>query len=138
MPGDIQFHSKDSYFGMNLTKVIAEGEVSEAQVREMMTPDVKKTFFLMRILGLLIQINDMATRILAAWYMAGQDQVSTDSFMNVQSARCRSQIVANTEVSRITQKQTLIAGIWSLRSMLMCSRRMLRLFAMLVPPPSSC
>ncbi|GAB5588478.1 hypothetical protein Unana1_03378 [Umbelopsis nana] len=50
MPGDIQFHSKDSYFGMNLTKVIAEGEVSEAQ------------------------INDMATRILAAWYMAGQDQ----------------------------------------------------------------
>lgn len=32
MPGDIQFHSKDSYFGKNLTNVVSNGQVPEAKV----------------------------------------------------------------------------------------------------------
>ncbi|KAI9273721.1 glycoside hydrolase superfamily [Sporodiniella umbellata] len=44
MPGDITFHSNDSYFGSNLTKAVLSGEVDESRV------------------------TDMATRIAAAWY----------------------------------------------------------------------
>ncbi|KAG2180978.1 hypothetical protein INT43_008560 [Umbelopsis isabellina] len=50
MPGDIQFHSKDSYFGKNLTSTIEKNEVPESRV------------------------HDMAVRILAAWFLHEQDQ----------------------------------------------------------------
>jgi hypothetical protein len=51
MPGDIQFHSKDSYFGKNLTSTVEKNEVPESRV------------------------HDMALRILAAWFLHEQDQV---------------------------------------------------------------
>ncbi|KAI9030703.1 glycoside hydrolase superfamily [Phycomyces nitens] len=60
MPGDITFLSGDSYFGANLTKAVDNGQVSEERV------------------------NDMALRIVAAWYKLGQDKrfplVNFDSF----------------------------------------------------------
>ncbi|KAF8676990.1 Glycoside hydrolase family 3 protein [Rhizoctonia solani] len=60
MPGDITFHSNDSYFGANLTAAVKNGEVTEDRV------------------------TDMAERIVAAWYLVGQDKgypdVNFDSF----------------------------------------------------------
>ncbi|RCI05115.1 hypothetical protein CU098_012427 [Rhizopus stolonifer] len=50
MPGDITFHSGDSYFGANLTRAVKNGKVSEDRV------------------------TDMAMRIVASWYKLGQDQ----------------------------------------------------------------
>ena len=32
MPGDIQFHSGDSYFGKNLTRAVVTGLVKESRV----------------------------------------------------------------------------------------------------------
>ncbi|KAF8346564.1 glycoside hydrolase family 3 protein [Amanita rubescens] len=52
MPGDISFGSGTSYFGGNLTAYVENGTVSEARV------------------------DDMATRILAGWYLMGQDSPS--------------------------------------------------------------
>lgn len=49
MPGDITFQSGDSYFGRNLTAYVNNGTIPEARV------------------------DDMATRILAAWYLLRQD-----------------------------------------------------------------
>ncbi|KAJ7190406.1 beta-glucosidase [Mycena pura] len=49
MPGDISASSGTTYFGANLTAVVNSGAVTQAR------------------------INDMATRILAAWYLVGQD-----------------------------------------------------------------
>ncbi|KAK2465560.1 hypothetical protein APHAL10511_002452 [Amanita phalloides] len=49
MPGDITFNSGTSYFGGNLTKYVQNGTIPEARV------------------------DDMAIRILAAWYLLGQD-----------------------------------------------------------------
>jgi beta-glucosidase len=48
MPGDISFGS-NSYFGANLTAYVENGTIPEARV------------------------DDMATRILASWYLLGQD-----------------------------------------------------------------
>lgn len=50
MPGDSTFYSGWSYFGGNLTEAVANNTVPEERV------------------------NDMATRIVAAWYLLGQDQ----------------------------------------------------------------
>jgi beta-glucosidase len=50
MPGDISFNSGDSYFGGNLTDYVNEGYISMARV------------------------DDMATRIIAAWYYLHQDE----------------------------------------------------------------
>ncbi|KAI9286528.1 beta-glucosidase [Umbelopsis sp. AD052] len=50
MPGDIQFHSGDSYYGKNLTKAVVNGLVKESR------------------------LNDMAVRVVSTWYMAGQDK----------------------------------------------------------------
>ncbi|GAA5809328.1 hypothetical protein MFLAVUS_002735 [Mucor flavus] len=50
MPGDISFHSGDSYFGKNLTDAVQAGRVQEDRV------------------------TDMAMRIVASWYKLGQDQ----------------------------------------------------------------
>ncbi|TIC62413.1 glycoside hydrolase family 3 protein [Wallemia mellicola] len=50
MPGDSTFYSGWSYFGANLTEAVANGTVPEERV------------------------NDMATRIVAAWYLLGQDE----------------------------------------------------------------
>ncbi|KAH8093142.1 glycoside hydrolase superfamily [Cristinia sonorae] len=50
MPGDITFNSGDSYFGGNLTAYVKNGTIPESRV------------------------DDMATRILAAWYYLGQDK----------------------------------------------------------------
>ena len=49
MPGDITFDSGTSYFGQNLTDYVGKGIIPEARV------------------------DDMATRILAGWYLVGQD-----------------------------------------------------------------
>ncbi|KAF5311920.1 hypothetical protein D9619_003054 [Psilocybe cf. subviscida] len=49
MPGDISFGSGTSYFGTTLVNAVNSGTVSQSR------------------------INDMATRILAAWYLLGQD-----------------------------------------------------------------
>jgi beta-glucosidase len=49
MPGDISFDSNTSYFGANLTTYVQNGTIPEARV------------------------DDMATRILASWYLLGQD-----------------------------------------------------------------
>lgn len=49
MPGDITFNSGDSYFGGNLTAYVKEGHISEAR------------------------LDDMAVRIIAAWYFLKQD-----------------------------------------------------------------
>ncbi|KDQ12136.1 glycoside hydrolase family 3 protein [Botryobasidium botryosum FD-172 SS1] len=61
MPGDITFFSGDSYFGGNLTQAVNNGTIPESRV------------------------DDMATRILAAWFLLGQNSssyppVSFDSF----------------------------------------------------------
>ncbi|KAI8992753.1 beta-glucosidase [Trametes punicea] len=50
MPGDITFGSHTSYFGMNLTDFVENGTIAEARV------------------------DDMAERIIAAWYLLGQDK----------------------------------------------------------------
>ncbi|XP_006455624.1 hypothetical protein AGABI2DRAFT_195052 [Agaricus bisporus var. bisporus H97] len=52
MPGDINFNSGDSYFGGNLTAFVRNGTIPEARV------------------------DDMATRIVAAWYFLRQDAPS--------------------------------------------------------------
>ena len=60
MPGDITFDSGTSYFGQNLTNFVMNGTISEAR------------------------LDDMATRIIAAWYYMHQDEnypnVTVDSF----------------------------------------------------------
>ncbi|EIE79560.1 hypothetical protein G6F47_007825 [Rhizopus delemar] len=60
MPGDITFHSNDSYFGKNLTDAVHDKKVSESRV------------------------TDMATRIVATWYKLKQDsnfpETTLDSF----------------------------------------------------------
>jgi len=62
MPGDIVFYSNDSYFGQNLTTAVNNGSVEMERV------------------------DDMAERILAAYYLLDQDkdypEVSFDSFRN--------------------------------------------------------
>ncbi|KAF8633827.1 hypothetical protein AX15_001238 [Amanita polypyramis BW_CC] len=52
MPGDITFNSNTTYFGSNLTAYVQNGTIPEAR------------------------IDDMATRILAGWYLLGQDSSS--------------------------------------------------------------
>lgn len=52
MPGDITFGSGTSYFGSNLTAFVNNGTISSSRV------------------------DDMATRIIAAWYLLGQDASS--------------------------------------------------------------
>ena len=49
MPGDIFFNSQTSYFAGNLTAFVKNGTISEARV------------------------DDMAERIIAGWYLLGQD-----------------------------------------------------------------
>lgn len=50
MPGDITFNSGTSYWGANLTAFVNNGSIAEAR------------------------LDDMATRIAAAWYYLHQDQ----------------------------------------------------------------
>lgn len=52
MPGDIAFNSNTTYFGANLTAYVMNGTISQSRV------------------------DDMATRILAGWYLLGQDSPS--------------------------------------------------------------
>ena len=49
MPGDITFDSGTSWWGQNLTDFVLNGTIAESRV------------------------DDMATRILASWYLLGQD-----------------------------------------------------------------
>ncbi|RDX56051.1 beta-glucosidase [Lentinus brumalis] len=49
MPGDTAINSGQTYFGQNLVNAVQSGQVSQAR------------------------IDDLATRILAAWYLLGQD-----------------------------------------------------------------
>ncbi|KAI0319664.1 beta-glucosidase [Amylostereum chailletii] len=58
MPGDIAFGSNTSWFGANLTAAVRDGTIPEARV------------------------DDMATRILASWYLLGQDQGYPDVNFN--------------------------------------------------------
>ncbi|KAI0742388.1 glycosyl hydrolase family 3 N terminal domain-containing protein [Daedaleopsis nitida] len=50
MPGDIEFSSHTSWFGANLTAYVQNGTIAESRV------------------------NDMAERVLAAWYLLDQDK----------------------------------------------------------------
>ena len=52
MPGDITFDSNTSYYGANLTAYVENGTIPE------------------------VRVDDMATRILASWYLLGQDSPS--------------------------------------------------------------
>lgn len=52
MPGDISFDSGTSYFGSNLTDFVANGTIAQAR------------------------LDDMATRILAGWYLLRQDDAA--------------------------------------------------------------
>ncbi|KAG1449592.1 hypothetical protein G6F46_012167 [Rhizopus delemar] len=60
MPGDIVYHSNNSYFGKNLTAAVDHGKVSKSRA------------------------TDMATRIVATWYRfkqeSGYPKVALDSF----------------------------------------------------------
>ncbi|TCD69440.1 hypothetical protein EIP91_007566 [Steccherinum ochraceum] len=58
MPGDISFNSGNSYFGGNLTAYVRNGTIPESRV------------------------DDMATRVLAAWYYLGQDRNYPDTNFN--------------------------------------------------------
>ncbi|KAI0281737.1 glycoside hydrolase superfamily [Russula brevipes] len=60
MPGDITFDSGTSYFGANLTAYVRNGTIPEARV------------------------DDMATRILASWYLLGQDSRRSNEHIDVQ------------------------------------------------------
>lgn len=50
MPGDITFQSGTFWWGQNLTDFVKNGTIAEARV------------------------DDMATRIVAGWYLLGQDK----------------------------------------------------------------
>lgn len=50
MPGDISFSSHTSWFGANLTAFVQNGTIAESRV------------------------DDMAERIIAGWYLLGQDK----------------------------------------------------------------
>lgn len=50
MPGDITFSSGTSWWGQNLTDFVKNGTIAEARV------------------------DDMATRIVAGWYLLDQDK----------------------------------------------------------------
>lgn len=52
MPGDISFNSGTSFWGSNLTDFVANGSIAEAR------------------------LDDMATRIVGAWYFLHQDDPS--------------------------------------------------------------
>jgi len=54
MPGDVLFNSDDSYWGANLTVAVLNGTVPQWR------------------------LDDMATRIIAAWYYVGRDTSSVD------------------------------------------------------------
>lgn len=60
MPGDIAFNSGTSYFGSNLTDSVRNGSVTQSR------------------------LDDMAQRIVAAWYLVHQDKgypaVNFDAF----------------------------------------------------------
>ena len=62
MPGDITFNSGNSWWGQNLTDFVNNGTISSARV------------------------DDMATRILGAWYLLGQDSKYPDGVYNLCSA----------------------------------------------------
>ncbi|KAJ6449679.1 glycoside hydrolase family 3 protein [Mycena sanguinolenta] len=75
MPGDISANSGNSYFGTNLTSAVNSGSVSQTR------------------------INDMATRILAAWYLVGQDSgypaVNFDAWNNGDSSNQHINVQSN-------------------------------------------
>ncbi|KAJ7743705.1 glycoside hydrolase family 3 protein [Mycena maculata] len=75
MPGDISASSGTSYFGTNLTNAVNSGSVSQARM------------------------NDMATRILAGWYLLGQDSgypaVNFDAWDNTNSFNQHVNVQAN-------------------------------------------
>ncbi|THH28092.1 hypothetical protein EUX98_g6098 [Antrodiella citrinella] len=66
MPGDITFNSGTSYFGQNLTDYVLNGTIPQSR------------------------IDDMATRVLAGWYLLGQDTnypaVSLNAFQSLDPA----------------------------------------------------
>ena len=68
MPGDITFDSGTSYFGSNLTAYVKNGTIPKARVDDMgMWKSIYQSIFLSKVLVVI------ATRILAAWYLLGQD-----------------------------------------------------------------
>ncbi|GAB1524377.1 hypothetical protein RhiTH_007531 [Rhizoctonia solani] len=72
MPGDVTFHSNDSYFGANSTAAVKNGEVTEDRV------------------------TDMAERIVAAWYLVGQYKGYPD--VNFDSSRLQDPINKHVDV----------------------------------------
>ena len=67
MPGDIDYGSGYTYFGSNLTAYINNGTIPEARLDDMSMSNIP---FILSI-DLLVPV--IATRILAAWYLLGQD-----------------------------------------------------------------
>jgi len=68
MPGDITFGSGTSYFGGNLTAYVENGTMSEARVDDM--GRISMSTFNNSLTW------SLATRILAGWYLMGQDSPS--------------------------------------------------------------
>lgn len=75
MPGDITFGTLTSYYGNNLTAAVYNGSVSMAR------------------------LDDMAERIIAAWYLVGQDKdfpaVNFDSFRRLGTNNSHVDVRAN-------------------------------------------
>ncbi|KAG1442943.1 hypothetical protein G6F56_010857 [Rhizopus delemar] len=88
MPGDITFHSNDSYFGSNLTKAVKAGEIDESRV------------------------TDMVTRIAAAWYKVGQDEnfpkVNFDSFRTTEGEHLDVQSNHKIDIRRMGAASTVL------------------------------
>ncbi|KAF8128494.1 beta-glucosidase [Mycena galopus ATCC 62051] len=80
MPGDIAADSGTSYFGTNLTNAVNSGSVSQARINA-------STSF------------DMATRILAGWYLVGQDSgfpaVNFDAWNNADPSNLHVNVQSN-------------------------------------------
>jgi hypothetical protein len=70
MPGDVTFGSGDSFFGGNLTAYVQNGTSTSSALITTELPQAK----LMRQTVPESRVDDMATRILAAWHLLGQDK----------------------------------------------------------------
>ena len=68
MPGDITFDSGTTYFGSNLTAYVYNGTIPQARVDDM---GMSKSLHIYPSIPLSKPV--IATRILAAWYLLGQD-----------------------------------------------------------------
>ena len=76
MPGDITFSSNTTYFGANLTEYVRNGTIPESRVDDMGRRSMSPPPMFICPPNFL---SNVATRILAAWYLLGQDSPSYPS-----------------------------------------------------------